>query len=191
MSKRSAKEIQQMNSARLAAEKDATKAVAQFKAADKALKTSSEKAKEAAESLTPIAVELGKFLIIIRKNQLHGEYQTFLDRNGIDRNRANYCTRLAAPPATQKSVSEKKRKEAFAEMRKFISSAIQTMSEYGKHSDKAAAEQFVHKMGQILWAIYNGALPKDALPFEQQKAGAFSMSFPADKPKADAAHVGS
>jgi hypothetical protein len=190
MSKRSAKELAQMNSARVAAEKNAIKAVAKFKAADKAVKTSSEKAKEAAESLTPIAVALGKFLIIIKKNQLHGEYQKFLDRHSIDRNRANYCTRLAVAPKTQKSAQEQKRKEALAEMRRFISGAIQMMSEYGKHSDKAAAEEFVHKMEQILWAVYNGALPKDALPFEHQKAGSFSMSFPTEKPKADAAHSG-
>jgi hypothetical protein len=53
------------------------------------------------------AEELGAALVAVKANMAHGEYTKWLKKEKIDRNRANYCTRLVEK-AKKKSREEKK-----------------------------------------------------------------------------------
>jgi hypothetical protein len=50
------------------------------------------------------ARELGEALSKVKKGMLYGQYTNWLKENGIDRNRANYCTRLVAPKKDEPGV---------------------------------------------------------------------------------------
>jgi hypothetical protein len=114
--------------------------------------------------------ELGKKLIEIRHACGHGDYGKWLKQSDIDRNHANYCTRLIEKPREEKATARDR--------------AVSKVAKGFRKLCAAAAEGKVDKAQAAANAIY-AAVEKVLLAAKEAKKEAAKEA----KPKAMAAHA--